>query len=85
MAKALTVFDVLKEMGERDLDVALSTEVSQVQSDKKRGGSRFTMGIAGDNLTTCFALGSHRALLVVYNTREYREVLAEMQAKRGKK
>jgi len=78
--KKLTVYDVLREMGERDLDVSISTEVMQVQKLKK-GGTRFTLGIVGDNLTTCFAQGSHRAILVVYNTREYRETLAAMEAK----
>ncbi|HTH42870.1 MAG TPA: hypothetical protein VL498_06880 [Terracidiphilus sp.] len=76
----MNALDVLKRMGEEDLKIELSTDVRQVQ--KVKSGTRFSVETNGDQVGA-FLTGTTGALLIVFDKKQYNELLARMEKELG--
>jgi hypothetical protein len=81
----VNAFDVLKEMGERNLDIRMSRCADNLVNIRKvRAGGEVTIGV--DDTTRQimmeYALGSkkHNAVFLVFNNEQFNQVKAELEA-----
>ena len=78
-------FDVLKEMGERNLDIASAPDLMDFKRQPKKHGGLISVGVASphfDHLMNGFALDhhTHKAVLLIYNIEQFKQVEKELDA-----
>lgn len=73
-------FDVLRVMGERNLDIRLSPLDNVIRLLKVRAGTQVTIGIAGD-VVAAFAKSEFCGGLILANKKQFDEVREELEAR----
>lgn len=81
----INAFDVLKEMGERNMDIRMSRCVDNLVNVRKvKAGGHVTIGVdtAVADILMGFALGvnKHNAVFLVFDTDQFNQVKAELEA-----
>ena len=76
--KKVGTFDVLKVMCERDMDVRLSTLDNVTEARKVKGGSKVSIGVAGD-VVTGIALGKFVGGLLIADREQFHQVKRELE------
>lgn len=84
--KKVNNFDVLNEMCDRNMDIALANELTNFQRQQKKNGGLVTVGVASphfDYLINQAATGSktHQAVLLIYNIEQFKAITKELENK----
>lgn len=84
--KTVNNFDVLKEMGERNLDIAAASDLTNFQRQQKKNGGLVTIGVASphfDHLINQAGTGvvTHNCVMLIYDIKQFNAVLEELKAK----
>lgn len=84
--KTVNNFDVLNEMCDRNMDIALANELTNFQRQQKKGGGLVTVGVASphfDHLINQAATGAqtHQAVLLIYNIEQFKAIKKELEKK----
>lgn len=72
-------FDVLKQMSAENLDIRMSPSTNIVNMNKTKAGTRVTIGAEGDVLNPIMR-GDLGACLMMWNTKQFNELKARMEA-----
>lgn len=86
----VNAFDVLKEMGERNMDIRMSRCADNLVNIRKvRAGGQVTIGVDDEvrRIMMEFALGrkTHNAVFLVFNNEQFNQIKAELEASAEKK
>jgi hypothetical protein len=78
--KPVGTFDVLKEMCARNMDVRLSTLDNVSELRKVRGGTKVTIGIAGD-IVSAVPLGKFVGGLLIADAEQFKAIQKELESR----
>lgn len=72
-------FDVLKEMGERDMNVMLAPLSNIIRANKVKAGTQITIGFAGDVIAGIMD-GKYVGGLILADKEEFERVKREIES-----
>lgn len=84
---AINNFDVLKEMGARNLDIKMASldNIHSMNYSAKKGGTKITIGVAGGNVIRDITFGRVVGGLILANKEQFDEIKKELKARESER